>query len=74
MIETAKDKIVAAIKGAKELGVNAEDAASAAAHGALKAAGEVGSTAVETVRQAVAKPSHGVKVALKEPELVVSAN
>jgi hypothetical protein len=31
-------------------------------------------TAVATVRKAVAKPINGVKVMLKEPEMVVSAN
>jgi hypothetical protein len=63
-----------AIAGAKELGISAEDAAAAAAAGALKAAGEVSATAVETVRKAVAKPINGVKVVLKEPELVASNN
>jgi hypothetical protein len=58
-----------AITGAKELGVSAEDAASAAADGALKAAGKVGSTAVETVRKAVTKTAHGAKVVLKQPKV-----
>ena len=49
------------------IGVSAEDAASAAAHGALKAADKVGSTAVETVRHAVTQTISGVKVVLKEP-------
>ena len=39
---------------------------------ALKRAGQVGSTAVDTVRKAVIKQLSGVKVALKEPEIVVS--
>jgi hypothetical protein len=51
------------------LGVSAEDAASAAADGALKAAGKVGSTAVETVRKAVTKTAHGAKVVLKQPKV-----
>jgi hypothetical protein len=55
------------------MGVSAEDAASAAADGALKAAGEVGSTAVGAVRKAVTKPIKGVKVVLKEPELAKAA-
>jgi hypothetical protein len=63
-----------AIAGAKELGVSAEDAASAAADGALKAAGKVGSTAVETVRKAVTKTAHGAKVVLKQPKVAVSSN
>ncbi len=56
------------------MGVSAEDAAAAAADGALKAAGKVGSTAVETVRKAVTKPINGVKVVLKEPELAKCQN
>jgi hypothetical protein len=40
----------------------------------LKAAGKVGAKAVETVRKAVIKPIHGVKVTSKAPELVVSNN
>jgi hypothetical protein len=43
-----------------------------AADGALKAAGQVGSTAVEAVRKAVTKPVNGVKVVLKEPEMASS--
>jgi hypothetical protein len=55
-------------------GVSAEDAAAAAADGALKAAGEVGATAVGAVRKAVTKPINGVKVVLKEPEMALSKN
>lgn len=66
--------VAGAIEGAKKMGVSAEDAATAAANGALKAAGEVGSTAVETVRKAVAKPINGVKILLKEPDLALSKN
>jgi hypothetical protein len=57
-----------AIAGAKELGVSAEDAAAAAASGALKGAGEVSSTALKTVRKAFTKTIHGVRVVAKEPE------
>ncbi|MCU0786590.1 MAG: hypothetical protein MUC91_00115 [Verrucomicrobia bacterium] len=63
--------VVGAIEGAKEIGVSAEDAA--AADGAMKAAGKIGKTAVETVRKAVTKPVHGVKVVLKEPPLAKAA-
>jgi hypothetical protein len=56
-----------AIHSAKGIGVNAEDAASAAAHGALKAAQKVSSTAVDTVRNALTQTISGVKVVLKEP-------
>ena len=61
-------------QAAKEVGVSAEDAASAAADGALKAAGKVGSTAVETVRNAVTKTAHGAKVVLKQPKVAVRSN
>jgi hypothetical protein len=44
-----------------------EQAASAAAEGALKAADRVGSAAVETVRHALTQTISGVKVVLKEP-------
>jgi hypothetical protein len=60
-----------AIAGAKELGVNAEDAASAAADGALKAAGKVGSTAVEAVHKAVTKTVQGAKAVSKQPRVTV---
>jgi hypothetical protein len=39
----------------------------------LKAAGQVSSTAAETVRKAVSKPISGVKVVLKEPKLAKAA-
>jgi hypothetical protein len=56
-----------AIRGARDIGVNAEHAASAAATGALDAAGKVGSNAAEKVRNAVTGTISGVKVVLKEP-------
>jgi hypothetical protein len=55
------------IAGAKELGLRAEDAASAAASGAIKGAGEVSATAGEEVRRAVTGVIAGVKVVVKEP-------
>jgi hypothetical protein len=61
-----------AIQGAKEIGINTEDAASAAATGALNAAGDVRSTAYQTVLAAVTKPIDGTTVAPKEP--AVSSN
>jgi hypothetical protein len=63
-----------AIHSAKEIGVSAEDAVSAAADGALKAAGKIGSTAVETVRNAVTTTAHGAKVVLKQAKGAVSSN
>ena len=54
-------------RGAKEAGLRAEDAASAAASGAIKGAGEVSATAGEQVRRAVTGVIAGVKVVVKEP-------
>jgi hypothetical protein len=56
-----------AIEGAKELGLSAEEAASAAATGAVKAAGELGGSAVTQVRNAVTGTISGVKVILQDP-------
>ncbi len=47
--------------------MTAEQAASAAASGALKGAGEVSSTAVDQVRGVVTKTISGVKVVITEP-------
>ena len=47
--------------------MSAEDAAAAAANGALKAAGGVGSKAVETVGHALSRTISGVKVVLTAP-------
>jgi hypothetical protein len=49
------------------MGLKAEDAASAAASGAIKGAGEIGGTAVEQVRKAMTDVIAGVKVVVKEP-------
>ena len=58
----------AAIAGAKEVGLSAEDAATAAATGALKGAGDISSTAVDQVRKVVTGTISGVKIGVKEPE------
>jgi hypothetical protein len=47
--------------------VDAAEAASAAATGAVKAAGEIGSGVAEQVRNAVTGTIAGVKVVLKKP-------
>ena len=65
--QAATGLVEGAIHSAKELGVSGEAAAAAAAHGALKAADKVGTSAVETVRRAVTQTISGVKVVLKEP-------
>ena len=53
--------------GAKKIGVAAEDAASAAATGAMEAASKIGESAMSTVRDAVTGTISGVKVVLKAP-------
>jgi hypothetical protein len=40
----------------------------------LKAAGKIGSTAAETVGNAVTKAAHGAKVVLKQAKGAVSSN
>ena len=47
--------------------MKAEDAASAAATGAIEAAGEIGESAVNTVTSAVTTTIDDVKVVVKEP-------
>jgi len=64
---TAIDLVTGSIEAAKELGVSAEDAAAAAAHGALKAAEQLGSTALEVVRHCLTGTISGVKIVLKVP-------
>jgi len=62
-----KGLVEGAIQGAKELGLDATEAASAAASGALRAAGQIGTTAGESVRNALTGTIAGVKVVLKAP-------
>jgi hypothetical protein len=64
---TAKGAVEGAIAGAKEIGVDTAAAASAAANGALKAAGSVGTTAVDEIKRTLTGTIAGVKVVLKEP-------
>jgi hypothetical protein len=63
----ATGAVEGAIHVSKDVGVKAEDAASAAAHGALRAAGEVGSATLKTVRNTIKQTTGGVKVVLKAP-------
>jgi hypothetical protein len=56
-----------AIQGAKEIGVDASAAASAAASGALKAAGDISTVAVEQVQKAATGVISGVRVVVKAP-------
>lgn len=54
-----------AIAVAKETGLNVEEAAAAAATGAIEAAGEVGGGAAVRVRRSVVGTIQGVKVVAK---------
>ena len=63
----ALSAVEGAIAGAKEIGVDAAEAASAAATGALKGAGNVSTIAADQVRRAVTGVISGVKVVVKEP-------
>jgi len=65
----ARGLVVGAIEGAMKMGVSRAEAAAAAADGALKAAHSLGSPAFETVQNALTQSMHGVKVAMKKPEL-----
>jgi hypothetical protein len=56
-----------AIQGARDIGMDASAAASAAANGALKGAGEISRTAVDQVKNAVTGVIDGVKVIASEP-------
>ena len=63
----ARNAVEGAISGAKQVGLNVEEAASAAATGAIKGAGEISQQAVQQVRNAVTGVIAGVKVVVKEP-------
>jgi hypothetical protein len=56
-----------AIGGAKSIGIDAAEAGSAAATGALKAAGYIGGEALEQVKRVATGTIAGVKVVVKEP-------
>jgi hypothetical protein len=64
---TAKNAVEGAIEGAKVIGVDTAEAASAAATSALKAAGNISADAGKQVRDAVTGTIGGVKVVIKEP-------
>ena len=57
----------AAIQGAKEIGVDVSEAASAAATGAIKAAGNISEAAVELVQKAATGMIAGVEVVANAP-------
>ena len=63
----ARGLVEGAIETAKELGVDASEAAATAATAATRAAADIGGTAGAKVREAVVGTIQGVKVILKEP-------
>jgi hypothetical protein len=60
-------RVEGAIKGARDIGLSAEEAAAAAGPGALRAAAEIGGSAVDRVRDVLKGTISGVKVVVKEP-------
>ena len=62
----ARGAVEGAIHGAREANLDTKEAATAAAHGALLAAGELGPTAGERVRFALSEPIEGLRVTLRE--------
>ena len=67
MGSAARGAIRGAIDAAREIGVDAEEAAAQAATGALDAAARVSLQAVETVRKVATGTIDGVKVVAREP-------
>jgi hypothetical protein len=63
----AKGLVEGSVHGARELGLDVTEAASAAGTGAVKAASQFGSEAGRKVRDALAGTIAGVKVVLHEP-------
>jgi hypothetical protein len=63
----AKSAVEGAIWGAKDLGVDAAEVASAAATGAIRGAGDISGAAVEEVTRAATGVIGGVKVVVREP-------
>jgi hypothetical protein len=62
----ARGAVEGAIQGAREANLDTKEAATAAARGALLAAGELGPTAGERVRLALSEPIEGLRVTLRE--------
>jgi hypothetical protein len=59
--------VAGAIESATKMGLSREEAAAAAADGALRAASIAGSHAFETVEKAVTRSIDGVQVVMKKP-------
>jgi hypothetical protein len=66
LASAARGAVQGAIHGALEANLDAKEAATVAAHGAMKAAGELGTTAGDRVRLALSEPIEGVRVTLRE--------
>ena len=67
MATVARNAVIGAIETAKEIRVSPEDAASAAATGAVEACERIGKGASSAIRKAVAGVIGGIKVVVKEP-------
>jgi hypothetical protein len=67
VVSVAKNAVLGAIEAAKEIGVSAEEAASAAATGAVEAAQKIGGETGAAIRKAVSGTIGGIKVIIKEP-------
>ena len=67
LANVARSAVEGAVEAAKNLGLKAEDAASAVATGAIEGARDVSQSAVKAVTDAVTTTVGGVKVVVKEP-------
>ena len=67
MGEVARNAVEGAIQGARDVGLSAEDAASAAATGAVEAAGQISEAASKSARDAVSGVISGVRVVIQAP-------
>ena len=63
----ARNAVESAIDSAKGIGVRAEDAAAAAANGAVSAAGSFGENTVNSVTNVVTGTISGVRVVVRAP-------
>ena len=69
---TSTGLVRGAIQGATKMGIDAPQAAAAAAAGALNAAGDVRSTAYQTIFAAITKQIDGITVEPREPAVTLN--
>jgi hypothetical protein len=67
--KVARDTVDEAIAAARDLGLDAGDAAKAATTGALRGAEEIGETAVHTVTDTLSAMVNGVRVVIRGREV-----